>query len=151
MKGELQWYSDTLQWYSEPEGTRKQFRLIMFMLYAAGFLSDCHCHWKVQNLPIIRQTAMYASVCGNTHACIVMYIEWVNKYAAKHVFPMVFDLSCNTENGNMRSIFLPKNLDFLSFEWYFYTYEISVSLEVFCDPKHQLFSTYLHLLIVLEK
>lgn len=92
-----------------------KFRLTMFMLYAAGFSSDCYFHCKVQDLPRIRKTAMYASGGGNIHACIVMYTEWVNKHAAKHVFPMVFDLSCSTENGNMCCIFLPKNVDFLVF------------------------------------
>lgn len=65
-----------------------------------------------------------------------MYIEWINKHAAKLFFPIAFYLSCNIKNGGMYYIFLPKNVDFFSSEWYFCMYEISPSLEVFCDVKY---------------
>lgn len=76
---------------------------MVFIYYAAGFLSKCHFHWNAQDLPRIRKTVMYASVGGSMQMCVVIYIEWVNnKHAIKHNFPMVPDLSSNVKNGTIR-------------------------------------------------
>lgn len=51
---------------------------------------------------------MDAKVCWNIYAFIFMYIEWINKHAAKYIFPIVCYLSCNIKNGNIWDIFYLK-------------------------------------------